>query len=184
MQSRKDTIADLSYPTFWKIPQASLKFSNLWGSVETPLCQHNSLLPPALSCFCIIQVAGASPRDALLLVFRRWATKKAGGSTQNGRDSMPKNLGVKKYGGQTVLPGNIIVRQRGTRFHPGDFVGMGKDHTLFALENGTVRFQTDSYSGRKFVHIDPTGGPPMHPAFKHLEAMFKRLETPVAISAT
>jgi large subunit ribosomal protein L27 len=57
-------------------------------------------------------------------MFRRWATKKAGGSTQNGRDSKPKNPGVKKYGGQKVIPGNIIVRQRGTRLHPGDFVGM------------------------------------------------------------
>ncbi|KAJ6704567.1 50S RIBOSOMAL PROTEIN L27 [Salix viminalis] len=72
----------------------------------------------------------------LSLMFRRWATKKQAGSTKNGRDSKPKNLGVKKFGGERVIPGNIIVRQRGTRFHPGDYVGMGKDHTLYALKEG------------------------------------------------
>ena len=70
------------------------------------------------------------------------AHKKAGGSTRNGRDSESKRLGVKMYGGQTIIPGNIIVRQRGTEFHPGKNVGMGKDHTLFALETGNVKFVT------------------------------------------
>ncbi|MBI1857851.1 MAG: 50S ribosomal protein L27 [Candidatus Melainabacteria bacterium] len=68
------------------------------------------------------------------------ASKKGVGSTKNGRDSNPKYLGVKKYGGEKVLAGNIIVRQRGTKFHPGDNTGIGKDHTIFALANGTVKF--------------------------------------------
>ena len=69
------------------------------------------------------------------------AHKKAGGSTRNGRDSNPKYLGVKRYGGESVLAGNIIVRQRGTQFHPGENVGIGRDHTLFALAEGIVKFQ-------------------------------------------
>ncbi|WP_333839920.1 50S ribosomal protein L27, partial [Acinetobacter schindleri] len=69
------------------------------------------------------------------------ATKKAGGSTKNGRDSNPKMLGVKVYGGQTVTAGNIIVRQRGTEFHAGVNVGMGRDHTLFATADGVVKFE-------------------------------------------
>ncbi|KAI8883640.1 hypothetical protein K501DRAFT_184014 [Backusella circina FSU 941] len=73
----------------------------------------------------------------------RWATKKSGGSSRNGRDSAGRRLGVKKFGGQEVIPGNIIVRQRGTKFHPGDHVGIGKDHTLYALEPGFVRFYKD-----------------------------------------
>ena len=69
------------------------------------------------------------------------AHKKAGGSSRNGRDSEGRRLGVKKYGGELVIPGNIIVRQRGTKFHPGRNVGMGKDHTLFALVEGHVTFK-------------------------------------------
>ena len=68
------------------------------------------------------------------------AHKKAGGSSRNGRDTIGKRLGVKKFGGEVVIPGNILVRQRGTKFHPGDNVGMGKDHTLFALVEGQVKF--------------------------------------------
>lgn len=68
------------------------------------------------------------------------AHKKAGGSTRNGRDSEAKRLGVKRFGGESVLAGSIIVRQRGTKFHPGENVGMGKDHTLFALKDGSVQF--------------------------------------------
>lgn len=82
------------------------------------------------------------------------AHKKAGGSSRNGRDSQSKRLGVKKYGGEVVIPGNIIVRQRGTRFHPGENVGIGKDHTLFALVEGRVKFMTKS-QGRKFVTVEP-----------------------------
>jgi large subunit ribosomal protein L27 len=69
------------------------------------------------------------------------AHKKAGGSTKNGRDSISKRLGVKRYGGQAVIAGNIIVRQRGTEYHPGDNMGIGRDHTLFALTDGKVQFR-------------------------------------------
>ncbi len=79
------------------------------------------------------------------------AHKKAGGSTRNGRDSNPNFLGVKKFGGEAVLAGNIIVRQRGTRFHPGRNVGRGKDDTLFALSDGTVKF--GARHGRKLVDV-------------------------------
>jgi large subunit ribosomal protein L27 len=82
------------------------------------------------------------------------AHKKAGGSSRNGRDSPGQRLGVKKFGGEIVVPGNIIVRQRGTKFHPGNRVGMGRDHTLFALEGGAVQFHT-GIGGRKFISIVP-----------------------------
>ena len=82
------------------------------------------------------------------------AHKKAGGSTRNGRDSNPKYLGVKRYGGEAVEAGNIIVRQRGTRFHAGPNVGVGRDHTLFALADGKVRFQTRGKPVRKYVTVD------------------------------
>ncbi|XP_073005834.1 uncharacterized protein [Typha latifolia] len=101
----------------------------------------------------------------LSLVIKRWATKKSAGSTKNGRDSNPKYLGVKKFGGEKVIPGNIIVRQRGTRFHPGDYVGIGKDHTLYALKEGNVRFERHKLSGRKWVHVDPTEGHVLHPIY-------------------
>jgi len=82
------------------------------------------------------------------------AHKKAGGSTRNGRDSNPKYLGVKRYGGESVLAGNIIVRQRGTRVHAGDNVGVGRDHTLFALKDGKVKFQHKGLPKRKYVSIE------------------------------
>ena len=81
------------------------------------------------------------------------AHKKAGGSTRNGRDSESKRLGVKRYGGQSVLAGNILVRQRGTKFHAGDNVGIGKDHTLFATADGVVKFEVKGPKNRKFVSI-------------------------------
>ena len=84
------------------------------------------------------------------------AHKKAGGSTRNGRDSNPKYLGVKRYGGETVSPGNIILRQRGTKFHPGANVGMGRDHTLHALIEGKVIFQIKGPKNRKFVSVQPS----------------------------
>lgn len=80
------------------------------------------------------------------------AHKKAGGSSRNGRDSDGRRLGVKRFGGESVLAGNIIVRQRGTKFHPGANVGIGKDHTLFALVNGEVAFRK-TVNGRMFVNI-------------------------------
>lgn len=82
------------------------------------------------------------------------AHKKSGGSSRNGRDSNPKYLGVKKFGGETVIPGNIIVRQRGTQKWPGKGVGMGKDHTLFALKGGKVEFARKA-GGRVYVNIVP-----------------------------
>ena len=85
------------------------------------------------------------------------AHKKAGGSSRNGRDSESKRLGVKKFGGEAVLAGNIIVRQRGTRWHPGNGVGIGKDHTLFALTDGSVAFR-DGKLRRKYVDVMPISG--------------------------
>lgn len=82
------------------------------------------------------------------------AHKKAGGSTRNGRDSNPKYLGVKRYGGEQVAAGNILVRQRGTRFHAGSNVGLGRDHTLFALSDGKVVFENRGRPQRKFVSVE------------------------------
>ncbi|MEM7214678.1 MAG: 50S ribosomal protein L27 [Pseudomonadota bacterium] len=82
------------------------------------------------------------------------AHKKAGGSSRNGRDSESKRLGVKKFGNEIVVPGNIIARQRGTKWHPGVNVGMGKDHTLFALTGGKVAFQKKA-NGRTYVNVIP-----------------------------
>ncbi len=81
------------------------------------------------------------------------AHKKAGGSTRNGRDSHSKRLGLKKFGGEEVLAGNILVRQRGTKMHPGVNVGLGTDHTLFALKNGRVHFQKKGAEQRTFVSV-------------------------------
>ncbi|MCW8884137.1 MAG: 50S ribosomal protein L27 [Motiliproteus sp.] len=81
------------------------------------------------------------------------AHKKAGGSTRNGRDSESKRLGVKRFGGQQVAAGNILVRQRGTRFHAGDNVGCGKDHTLFATSEGVVKFEVKGPKNRKYISV-------------------------------
>ncbi|MBE7636357.1 50S ribosomal protein L27 [Sneathiella sp. P13V-1] len=81
------------------------------------------------------------------------AHKKAGGSSRNGRDSAGRRLGIKKYGGEAVIPGNIILRQRGTKWHPGDNVGMGKDHTIFAVTEGKVKF-TKKAGGKVYVSVD------------------------------
>ncbi|EXJ10391.1 MULTISPECIES: 50S ribosomal protein L27 [Nitrincola] len=83
------------------------------------------------------------------------AHKKAGGSTRNGRDSQAKRLGVKRFGGQVVLAGNILVRQRGTKFHAGPNVGLGKDHTLFATADGVVKFVVKGPQKRKYVTVVP-----------------------------
>ncbi|WP_118132644.1 50S ribosomal protein L27 [Oceanicella sp. SM1341] len=82
------------------------------------------------------------------------AHKKAGGSSRNGRDSAGRRLGVKKYGGEAVIPGNILVRQRGTKWYPGSGVGMGKDHTIFATEEGSVQFRK-GFKGRTFISVIP-----------------------------
>ena len=84
------------------------------------------------------------------------AHKKAGGSSRNGRDSAGRRLGIKKYGGQAVLAGNIIARQRGTKWHPGENVGMGRDHTLFALTEGRVKF-VNKAGGISVVNVEPAG---------------------------
>lgn len=82
------------------------------------------------------------------------AHKKAGGSSRNGRDSAGRRLGVKKYGGENVLAGNILIRQRGTKWRPGQNVGLGKDHTIFATVDGTVTYQTKA-GGRTYVSVNP-----------------------------
>jgi len=82
------------------------------------------------------------------------AHKKAGGSSRNGRDSAGRRLGVKKFGGEAVLAGNIIIRQRGTKWHPGENVGIGKDHTIFSLTEGKVKFRKVG-SGKTFVGVEP-----------------------------
>lgn len=82
------------------------------------------------------------------------AHKKAGGSSRNGRDSESKRLGIKKYGGELVIPGNILCRQRGTKWHPGRNVGMGTDHTIFATVQGQVKFETKR-GGRIYISVDP-----------------------------
>ncbi len=84
------------------------------------------------------------------------AHKKSGGSTRNGRDSIGRRLGVKKYGGEPVIAGNILVRQRGTKIHPGAGVGLGRDHTLFALTHGTVKYSRRT-GGRAVVSVVPAG---------------------------
>ncbi|MFO8152509.1 50S ribosomal protein L27 [Thioalkalivibrio sp.] len=83
------------------------------------------------------------------------AHKKAGGSTRNGRDSESKRLGVKRFGGQKVRAGSILVRQRGTQYHPGENVGCGKDHTLFAMADGEVMFRTGGPRNRRYVSVQP-----------------------------
>ncbi len=82
------------------------------------------------------------------------AHKKAGGSSRNGRDSAGRRLGIKKYGGELVVPGNIIARQRGTKWHPGDGVGIGKDHTIFSVETGNVKF-TKGRGNRTYINVLP-----------------------------
>ena len=82
------------------------------------------------------------------------AHKKAGGSSRNGRDSAGRRLGIKKFGGEVVIPGNIIARQRGTKWWPGEGVGMGKDHTIFAVTEGNVKFHT-GLKGRTFISVTP-----------------------------
>ena len=86
------------------------------------------------------------------------AHKKAGGSSRNGRDSAGRRLGVKKFGGEVVIPGNIIVRQRGTKFHPGLNVGMGKDHTIFSKVEGKVAFKHKT-GGRTYITVEPAAAP-------------------------
>ena len=88
-------------------------------------------------------------------IFVRFASKKQGGSSSNGRDSNPKFLGLKRGDGEVVRPGHVLARQRGTKWHPGTNCGIGKDHTLFALVQGKVCFSTDKHRGRKLINVAP-----------------------------
>ena len=96
----------------------------------------------------------------------RTASKKAGGSVKNGRDSVGKRLGVKKFGGEFVIPGNIIIRQRGKKYHGGENVGLGRDHTIFAKASGWVHFTFDRTKKRNFVHVLNT-----NPHFSNMQRM-------------
>ncbi|CAI5736011.1 unnamed protein product [Peronospora destructor] len=95
----------------------------------------------------------SATNESMRSVLCRWASKKAGGSTKNGRDSESKRLGVKKFGGQSVVSGNIIIRQRGTKYHVGTGVGIGKDHTIFAMRDGFVRFWYNTPKKRQEVSV-------------------------------
>eukprot|EP01111_Echinosteliopsis_oligospora_P014363 TRINITY_DN5399_c0_g1_i1.p1 TRINITY_DN5399_c0_g1~~TRINITY_DN5399_c0_g1_i1.p1 ORF type:complete len:223 (+),score=63.78 TRINITY_DN5399_c0_g1_i1:70-738(+) len=112
--------------------------------------------------FASFEIGKIGENNRMMDVTKRWATKKSGGSSKNGRDSNPKYLGVKRYGGEAVKPGTMIVRQRGTKIHPGEGVGIGKDHTIYATIPGRVQFQdvpwkleTSLSAIRKYVHVTP-----------------------------
>eukprot|EP00277_Geminigera_cryophila_P001862 CAMPEP_0179428632 /NCGR_PEP_ID=MMETSP0799-20121207/14244_1 /TAXON_ID=46947 /ORGANISM="Geminigera cryophila, Strain CCMP2564" /LENGTH=195 /DNA_ID=CAMNT_0021204201 /DNA_START=52 /DNA_END=639 /DNA_ORIENTATION=+ len=109
----------------------------------------------AVSPFAAAVNACFNVENAMGLLSVRWATKKAGGSSRNGRTSEPKMLGVKKFGGERVIPGNIIIRQRGTKFRVGDNVGVGRDHTLWALVEGHVKFAWDNLRKQNIVSVVP-----------------------------
>ena len=104
----------------------------------------------------------------------RTATKKAGGSVRNGRDSIGKRLGVKKFGGEFVIPGNIIIRQRGKKYHNGENVGVGRDYTLYAKATGWIHFTFDHNRKRNFVHVLNTN--PHYPNMKKMAALAKEPE--------
>mmetsp|Transcript_11165 Transcript_11165/g.19084 ORF Transcript_11165/g.19084 Transcript_11165/m.19084 type:complete len:143 (+) Transcript_11165:103-531(+) len=99
---------------------------------------------------------GGREAFAPLMQFERWASKKQGGSTSNGRDSAGRRLGVKKFAGEHVIPGNILVRQRGTKFHAGENIRMGRDHTLMALVEGFARFHIDKLTKRRYISVADT----------------------------
>mmetsp|Transcript_20683 Transcript_20683/g.24861 ORF Transcript_20683/g.24861 Transcript_20683/m.24861 type:complete len:152 (-) Transcript_20683:396-851(-) len=124
--------------------------SNSRGLVASFSELHRSIpeIPRVLSGSIAEVPDGVPAVVPALLQFQRCATKKAGGSSTNGRDSNPQFLGVKKFGGEAVIPGNIIVRQRGTKFHPGKNVGMGKDNTIYALSEGKVQFERTVWNFR------------------------------------
>eukprot|EP01116_Phalansterium_solitarium_P022234 TRINITY_DN7269_c0_g1_i1.p2 TRINITY_DN7269_c0_g1~~TRINITY_DN7269_c0_g1_i1.p2 ORF type:complete len:180 (+),score=55.53 TRINITY_DN7269_c0_g1_i1:124-663(+) len=96
---------------------------------------------------------GTGLGSALSSVLKRWATSKAGGTTKNGRKAQPKYLGLKKSDNQKVLPGHIIIRQRGTEFHPGRGVGIGRDHTIYALVPGVVRFTRSHITEKRYINV-------------------------------
>ena len=125
--------------------------NNTTNNCNTNNPTRASLLSSLLSSFSFVVVGGEQPQQPQRV---RLASKKAGGSTSNGRDSNPKFLGIKKYGGELVRPGNIIARQRGTKWHPGENCGIGTDHTLFSLVDGKVKFTKNRVKGRTIVKIE------------------------------
>lgn len=136
----------------WKIKM--LRFclkNNTTNNFNTNNTTRASLLSSLLSSFSFVVLGGEQPQQQIRV---RLASKKAGGSTSNGRDSNPKFLGIKKYGGELVRPGNIIARQRGTKWHPGENCGIGTDHTLFSLVDGKVKFTKNRVKGRTIVNIE------------------------------
>ena len=136
----------------WKIKM--LRFclkNNTTNNFNTNNTTRASLLSSLLSSFSLVVLGGEQPQQQIRV---RLASKKAGGSTSNGRDSNPKFLGIKKYGGELVRPGNIIARQRGTKWHPGENCGIGTDHTLFSLVDGKVKFTKNRVKGRTIVNIE------------------------------
>jgi large subunit ribosomal protein L27 len=136
----------------WKIKM--LRFclkKNTTNNFNTNNTTRASLLSSLLSSFSFVVLGGEQPQQQIRV---RLASKKAGGSTSNGRDSNPKFLGIKKYGGELVRPGNIIARQRGTKWHPGENCGIGTDHTLFSLVDGKVKFTKNRVKGRTIVNIE------------------------------
>lgn len=120
--------------------------------------QHELISNVDTTCnYTVIGASSASPSTIAGPLFQqcRGASKKQGGSTQNTKDSLPKFLGIKLYGGQRCVPGNIIIRQRGTEFHPGVGVGMGRDHTIYALIEGNVKFFKDRRRNRRIINVLP-----------------------------
>ncbi len=115
-------------------------------------CGTTHRLPVSVVCKKLFDVPALASNSSQLQSVR-FATKKAGGSTKNGRDSPGQRLGVKKFGGQIVIPGNIIIRQRGQKFHCGEGVSIGKDHTIFALKPGYVKFQWNSFQKHQIVSV-------------------------------
>ncbi|KAJ1729324.1 54S ribosomal protein L2 mitochondrial [Coemansia biformis] len=134
----------------------------------------------------LLSYAGLQEQSSFVFQQLRFATKKTGGSSRNGRDSIGRRLGFKKQQNELVVPGNIIVRQRGTRFHPGENVGIGKDHTLFALQPGYVKVYADSRikEGRRYVAValdKDDNGFPRSPYEKRVRGFFLVDKTRVAI---
>ena len=124
------------------------------GRVSHRTFSHTSFCSRRGSCAGLVEQAEVLG-SASSVLFVRWATKKQGGSSNNGRDSNPKFLGIKKFGGEYVKAGNIIARQRGTKWHPGENCGIGVDHTLFALVEGRVHFSDNHIKKRKVINIVP-----------------------------
>jgi len=121
------------------------------------LCRHSIASATGFTHYSLQPIIQATDSTSSTHIIKRWATKKSGGSSKNGRDSNPKYLGVKRFGGEAFKPGVMIIRQRGKKFHPGEGVGLGKDYTIFALRPGRVRFTYDPKTKRQYVSVDSFG---------------------------